>query len=72
MIQMQIGFLLGMITGGMCVLLGWLFGTIFKRRKPIRTPSPLRIADHWNCGVCGCSHKYYEGAIRCHHGRRFI
>lgn len=36
-------------------------------------PQPIPIPDnkefhHYNCGICGCSHKGYEGAKNCDHG----
>ena len=70
MIEIQIGFLLGMICGGMCVLLGWVVGYAYRiiiRKPSNRDPNPVRMGDHWNCGICGCSHKYYQGAIECDH-----
>lgn len=31
--------------------------------------SPIDMNGHWNCGVCGCSHKTYGRASNCNHGK---
>ncbi len=33
---------------------------------------PIRVDDHFNCGVCDCSHHTYIEAYECDHGGRFM
>ena len=28
---------------------------------------PKPVDDHWDCGICGCSHRTYEEAMNCKH-----
>lgn len=37
-------------------------------KKPLS--DPIDMDGHWNCGVCGCSHKTKFGAEDCAHGVR--
>lgn len=34
------------------------------------TFEPIAAEDHWNCGKCGCSYKFYIDATGCDHGAR--
>ena len=27
--------------------------------------APVEIDGHWNCGICNCSHKFYDDAYEC-------
>lgn len=31
---------------------------------------PIELEDQWQCGICGCSHRWKENAIKCNHGGR--
>lgn len=31
------------------------------------TRNPIKVENHWNCGVCGCSHDYKSQAENCDH-----
>jgi hypothetical protein len=43
-----------------------------KTTKEIRnTPQPIKCGEHWNCGVCGGSHKFYCDAVECMHSTEF-
>lgn len=30
---------------------------------------PIKVADHWNCSICNCSHRFYEDAKKCCEGK---